>query len=185
MDAFSYLSVMLSIVLGLGITQLLQGFGRLMSARARVRPYWPALLWAVSLLVAQVQNWWSMFALRGRERWTFLDFALVLSNPILLYLLAALALPEQPEGEVDLEEHYYSHARWFFALFQLLLVFSVLKSTVLDGLRLDADRLVHAVWFVMAATAMVTRRRWFHAANAVFGAALLAIYIGALFTHLK
>ena len=56
MDAFSYLSVLLSIVLGLGITQLLQGFGRLMNARSRVRPYWPSLLWAVVLLVAHVQK---------------------------------------------------------------------------------------------------------------------------------
>ena len=101
MDAFSYLSVLLSIVLGLGITQLLQGFGRLMNARSRVRPYWPSLLWAVVLLVAHVQNWWSMFGLRGRAHWSFLDFALVLSNPILLYLLAALVLPENVEGDVD------------------------------------------------------------------------------------
>lgn len=173
-------------MLGLGITQLLQGFGRLMSARARVRPYWPALLWAVSLLFAHVQNWWSMFSLRERAHWSFLDFALVLSNPVLLYLLAALALPEKVDDEVDLESHYYNHARWFFALFQLLLIFSVLKAAALDGeLRLDRDRLVHAVWFVMAATAMLTRRRWFHAANAVFGAALLAVYIGALFAQLR
>lgn len=189
MDAFSYLSVLLSIVLGLGITQLLQGFGRLMSARSRVRPYWPSLTWAVALLFAHVQNWWSMFALRGRTQWSFADFALVLSNPVLLYLLAALALPERLDGEggeVDLEQHYYSHARWFFALLMLLLVFSVLKAWDIDGeLKLDADRLVHAIWFVASAIAMATRRRWFHAANAVFGAALLAAYIGALFAQLR
>lgn len=57
---------------------------------------------------------------------------------------------------------------------------------MLDGaLKLDADRLRQAVWFVMAAIAMITRRRWFHAANAVFGAALLAVYIGRLFAQLR
>ena len=185
MDAFSYLSVLLSIVLGLGITQLLQGYGRLMSARSRVRLYWPALLWAVSLLFAHVQNWWSMFSLRSRAHWNFLDFALVLSNPVLLYLLAALVLPEKMEGEVDLEAHYYDHSRWFFALLLLLITFSVAKAAVLDGaIKLDADRLLQAIWFVLAAIALVTRRRWFHAANAVFGAVLLAVYIGTLFAQL-
>ncbi len=51
-----------------------------------------------------------MFSLRSRAHWSFFDFVLVLSNPILLYLLAALALPEEVDGEVDLEEHYYSHS---------------------------------------------------------------------------
>ena len=46
MDAFSYLSVLISIVLGLGVTQLLTGFGRLIEARDRVRSYGPVLIWA-------------------------------------------------------------------------------------------------------------------------------------------
>ena len=38
-DAFSYLSVLLSIILGLAITQILQGLRRLMQARSRLRVY--------------------------------------------------------------------------------------------------------------------------------------------------
>ena len=41
-EEFQYLAVLLSIVLGLGVTQLLTGVGRLVQARGRVRPYWPA-----------------------------------------------------------------------------------------------------------------------------------------------
>lgn len=81
MDAFSYLSVLISIILGLAVTQVLQGFRGLMLARSRVRTYWPALVWAVLVLVICVQVWWAMFGLSQRTaaRWTFLDFGLVLS----------------------------------------------------------------------------------------------------------
>jgi hypothetical protein len=41
-DPFSYLSVLISIILGLGITQLLTGLGRLLQARAGTRLYAPA-----------------------------------------------------------------------------------------------------------------------------------------------
>ena len=41
MDAFSYLSVLLSIILGLAITQVLQGFRGLMLARS---PFWDEVL---------------------------------------------------------------------------------------------------------------------------------------------
>ena len=40
MDAFSYLSVLISIILGLAVTQALQGFRGLMLARSRVRASW-------------------------------------------------------------------------------------------------------------------------------------------------
>jgi len=41
MSAFDYLSVLISIILGLGIAQVLSGFGRLLNVRSRVRWYGP------------------------------------------------------------------------------------------------------------------------------------------------
>ena len=93
MDAFSYLSVLISIVLGLGITQLLSGMARWVAGRAEVRLYAPAVCWAFTLLLIHVQTWWTMFPLRLHKDWTFLQFAVVLLQPSILYLLAALALP--------------------------------------------------------------------------------------------
>ena len=65
MDRFSYLSVLISIILGLGITQLVTGLGRLIQARHRVRLYWPSVVWTGILLLIHVQTWWSMFGLRN------------------------------------------------------------------------------------------------------------------------
>ena len=93
MDEFGYLAVILSIILGLSVTQLLQGLSNVINARDRVRIYWPAIAWALLLLVIDIQAWWSMFGYRERHTWTFLQFAILLLETILLYLLAALALP--------------------------------------------------------------------------------------------
>ena len=90
MDAFSYLSVLLSIILGLAITQVLQGFRGLMLARSRLRSYWPSVAWAILLLVLDVQVWWAMYDLRFRHEWSFLGFAAVLAQTVPLYLLAGL-----------------------------------------------------------------------------------------------
>jgi hypothetical protein len=48
---FAYLSVLTSIVLGLGIARLLTGLGRLIQARGRGRLYWVPVLWALDLLL--------------------------------------------------------------------------------------------------------------------------------------
>ena len=57
-DAFNYLAVLLSIIIRLGMTQVLTATGRLIRHRAMVRFYWPPVLWAALLLLRR----------RGRDR---------------------------------------------------------------------------------------------------------------------
>ena len=70
MDPFSYLSVLISIILGLGITQLVTGLGRLIQARARIKFYAPTIAWVGLLLIIHVQTWWAMFGLRSQLQCT-------------------------------------------------------------------------------------------------------------------
>ena len=97
-EEFQYLAVLLSIVLGLGVTQLLTGVGRLVQARARVRAYWPPLAWVGLLLLIHVQTWWAMFDLRDHRGWTLLKFLVVLATPACLSLMTALVLPDVAEA---------------------------------------------------------------------------------------
>src|SRR3954451_11298092 len=61
MDEWGFLSVVVSIILGLSITQLLQGISEVINERDRVRFYQPAVGWSVLLLIVDVQAWWAMF----------------------------------------------------------------------------------------------------------------------------
>lgn len=189
MDAFSYLSVLISIILGLAVTQVLQGFRGLMLARSRVRTYWPALVWAVLTLVICVQVWWAMFGLSQRPaaRWTFLDFSLVLLQTVPLYLMAGLVLPDiDAERGLDLREHYYAHHRWFFALLVLLLLISILKARVLvDAWPEPADVAFQLAFAVGAALGAWTRREWYHRLLAPLAVIGVIAYIGTLFGHLQ
>lgn len=186
MDSFSYLSVLVSIILGLGITRLLTGLGQQIEFRDEVRSYGPSLAWAVVLLLVHVQAWWTLFGLRDHEAWTFVEFLVVLLQPITLYLLAALVLPTVGRGApVDLRAHYYEQARWFFGLFGVLLVVSLGKDLTLEGALPDATNVAfHGVFLMLAATAAVTRREAFHRANAAATVLLLTAYIAALFARL-
>ncbi|MFI4920656.1 MAG: dTDP-4-dehydrorhamnose 3,5-epimerase family protein, partial [Gammaproteobacteria bacterium] len=105
MDAFSYLSVLIAIILGLAITQILKGFRSLLHAREHVRMYWPSLVWAVLVLIIAVQSWWAMFGLREYRDWTFLAFSVLLLQTALTYMLAALVLPDfNAHRSVDLRK---------------------------------------------------------------------------------
>lgn len=187
MDAFSYLSVLFSIILGLAITQLLQGLGRLLQERRRVRGYWPVPLWALLLLAVAVQTWWAMFGLRNQSSWSFGGFAVVLLHITLIFLLTALVLPDfSAGGEIDLRANYYGHARWFFGIAAAVVVASLLKDVVLTGALPDrTNTAFHVAFFAFSAAAAWTQREWFHKAQALAMSALFGLYVVLLFTRLQ
>src|SRR5437762_9502684 len=164
MDAFSYLSVLLSIIIGLGLTQLLTAAGRLIRHRDRVRVDWLPLLWAGVLLVVFVQVWWSMFGLRLYREWTFLAFMMVLAQTATLYLMAAVVLPEQVEDAgVDLRAYYERQHRWFFGFFLATLVISIAKDLIINRQLPDGANLAfHGLMATACLAAFLTRRRRVH-----------------------
>jgi hypothetical protein len=186
MDEFSYLSVLISIILGLGITRLITGLGRIIEARRHVRLYWPVVGWIGLLLIIHVQTWWAMFGLRGHRDWTFFAFLVVLAHPILLYLLAALVLPEIGSAPVDLRANYYEQSRWFFGISLLVIAVSLGRDLVLDGSLPDAlNTGIQLCFFVLGSIAMFTRRPRFHEILIPINVALYSIYVGALFARLR
>jgi hypothetical protein len=186
MDAFSYLSVLLSIVLGLGLTQILTATGRLIRHRDRVRVHWLPLLWAGVLLLIYVQVWWSMYGMRQRREWTFLAFGVVLAQTATLYVMAAVALPEEidPAG-TDLGDYFDRQHRWFFGFFLATLAVSVVKDLILGGQLPDRLNLAfHAVFAVGCLAGMFISRRRYQEILAIGFAVGLLSYIGILFSRL-
>lgn len=187
MDQFSYLSVLLSIILGLAITQVLKGFRGILLGRARVRLYWPVLVWAAGLLVMCVQSWWATFGLRDVTNWTFTQFAVVLLQMVFTYMLAALVFPDFFGDEtVDLRGHYYAHARWFFAIFIAMLLTSLAKDLVISGHLTDRTNVAfHLAFIASSLIATLTRREWYHKAFSLGGIGTFAVYTLILFSRLR
>jgi hypothetical protein len=186
MGEFEYLSVLISIILGLAITQILTGYRGLVLCRARVRAYWPSLIWTVVLLLVAVQSWWSMFGLRNVVDWSFADFAVVLAQTVVLYLLTGLVLPEFfNEPQVDLREHYLQHRQLFFGGVIMLVAVSLAKDVIISGRLPSAPNVAFQVVMALAAAgAMATTRPWYHLTLAPATLASFLAYIAALFARL-
>ena len=187
MDEFSYLSVLISIILGLAVTQILQGFRGLLLSRARIRVYWPVIAWAFLLLLVCFQHWWSMFGMRNRHDWTFLQFATVLLNAILIYMVTGLVFPDFfGEEVVDLKENFYAHRGWLFSLAFATIVVSVCKDVVLGGqLPHPTNLTFHAIFGVTLLLGALTSRERYHKTLVVFGIAAFVLYIILLYTRMQ
>jgi hypothetical protein len=186
-DTFGYLSVLLSIIVGLGLTQMLTAGGRLIRHRNRVRADWLPLLWAAVLVVVYVQVWWSMFGLRLHASWSFAEFLIVLLQAAALYMMAAVALPEEAgETGVDLAVYYDEQHQWFFGFFLAALVTSVVKDVVIGGRLPSGVNLGFHLFFAVAALlGIVSRSRRVQEGVGLACAAAIAAYIALLFAQLR
>jgi hypothetical protein len=185
-DAFSYLSVLLSIILGLAITQILQGYRGLLLARGRVTFYAPTMVWTVLLLFITAQAWWSSFGLARHRNWTFPQFSAVLLQMVLLYMMCGLVLPDIPREEaVDLKAHFYREHRPFFAAFLLMLAASVAKDGILEGRLPSNENLTfHGIFAALCVAGYLVRAPRFHEIITPLGALIMAAYIALLFFRL-
>ena len=80
------------------------------------------------------QSWWASFGLRTHESWSFLSFAAILLQMALMYIMAAVVLPDAPAGEpVDLADHFDRHRVALFGFLLAVLAASVAKDVLIDG----------------------------------------------------
>ena len=69
--AFEYLTVLISVVIGLSVTSFLTNVARIIHVRADVTISWVQLLWSVTILIWTIAFWWFTFVLAEQQQWTY------------------------------------------------------------------------------------------------------------------
>jgi hypothetical protein len=185
-DSFAYLSVFISIILGLAVAHLLTGVGALIRSRGDLKWWWPTPLWMATTFLIQIQTWWAMFTLRSVEQWSFAAFLVVLLQPVAIFMMAALIVPQTGGPTTDLKDEYFREFRWFFSALLLALAASLAKNLILTGSFPESRNLAaHVLFIAIAAAGIASRSARVHMILAILGLALLSGYIALLFTTLS
>jgi len=126
MSNFEYASVLVSIVLALGIADILRFIADAFRESGSRRLYWVHMLWILLLLELHVEFWWRM--------WDFRDvldvgprLAFLLLGPAVLFVATRTLLPTS-RGETDMQQLYFQQKTAFFVLLLLLNVWSLIAS---------------------------------------------------------
>ena len=93
-DLYLHVKVVISIIVGLCITTLLNGFARFVQHPKRAKVSILHLGWAASLLLWIIHFWWWEFRLTMIQQWHLCDLLLrhSLRDPLLLSMHAALSV---------------------------------------------------------------------------------------------
>jgi hypothetical protein len=129
-----YLSVLVSIIVGLGMSQVLTCVGNLLVDRRRVRFYWPWALAATMVFLVYIQFWWSTFTVVEAAARNFFGFVLFLLSPVALFLSAVVLLPDfEQDGVIDLKAHFFENHRLYYGFLALVPLLNFVRSLAVSG----------------------------------------------------
>jgi hypothetical protein len=182
---FEYLLLLAAVILGLAITDLALSLNRLLGAGARVRWDWLSPLAAIVAFLKIVTQWWSWYgAAPIAKGLTFGMFVGVLVSALLLYLLAAAALPDNvDEPIIDLRAYFASITRRFWLLFA---AHWALANAVNQWVEVQIDNsrpVLFSPYYLivpLAVSLAFVRIRWL---QTIFLLAFIAFYMVQSFGH--
>ena len=140
--AFEYATGLFAVLIGLAVVDLATSFHRLLRSSTRVRWDPLALMAALYALCLVVAMWFDLWGVRHFDATRgFFFYLSFIAEFLVLFLVAAASLPDQPAEGTDLRE-YYEHTRRY--LWTLLVIFQALY--VADGVyfsRGESARIPH------------------------------------------
>jgi len=140
MTPFDYVTVLISIILGLGITQIITGVADIIHQWEKVKLYWPHLLWIVFVFFLHVEEWWVIYGLRTVQVWKLPMFLFVILYPINLFILARILFSFSTGGaKTDFKEFYYNNYKKFFIGVMALSVLAILENLFVSHLKLTGQ----------------------------------------------
>src|SRR6476620_5264616 len=88
MPTFEHLSVLVSIVVGLSVSQVLFGLGQLVRRRGTYEVDALYLLCNLIVLLVLVDSWWAVFSWHDAPKWSYRGTWFVLINPLIVTMAA-------------------------------------------------------------------------------------------------
>ena len=184
MSAFEYLSVFISIILGLAVVHLLGGVSLIIDQRVRARLDAMHLLWVLNMFTLITWVWWGNWQLNDVIAFSPMHYVAMVLFSVVVYLMCGLLFPVRGKEVEDFQEQFEMNRSRFFYLGLSLAVAAALKGHVDRQVLEEPDTVERAISLVTMAVLFViaanTRQRIFHISLAV---AFLLLLLRLIFTE--
>jgi hypothetical protein len=164
MEIFDLATTLISIIIGIGLTEMFGNLHRLIRNRARVRWDWLPVVWATVLLTLVVNYWWAIYqGIVGIDKLgSAAELGLVLIQPIVMFLLLASVLPSfAADRRWDMPRYYEEHRRTFIATFLVYQCVTAAVALVVGTWGWNPASLIRTlIVLLLVMTLVFNTRRW-------------------------
>jgi hypothetical protein len=167
MSKLEYLLTFLSIIIALGVSDILISLHRMLKIRDQIRWHWIPLAWAAILMMAILNIWFAIhFYLDDKLSETAAGFIFILLPIIFVLLLCMAIFPDHPDKEEkDLLKWYFNNKNYIFVLFVLNWIsFNFIKvfQQLHDSVPFKPQQLTLLIPVVLYAILISSRKVWIH-----------------------
>ncbi len=160
MSSFEFIVTLMSIVVGLGVTNLLAGAGRAFYRREKNPMDEVRIVLTAATLLLLVLQWWVTFKWNTDLKWSFDEFLVLIVWTITLYLLTVFLYPPDLSEEEEHQARFERNRVGFYSTFILMCLLDITQT----GIR---GELFHPIWYLpyashyalIASGGLIARRR--------------------------
>ena len=144
MDQFEYVMVLVSIIIGLGITHILVGIGgiidRLSRKSDRLELSLAHAAWLGFCFAWLVMFWWWEYRFSTRvSDWTMGLYLFLVCYAVTLFLLQAVLVPRTWDGVMSLKDYFLERRAWFYSLLGFVTILDMIDSYLKGGFQYILD----------------------------------------------
>jgi hypothetical protein len=179
MTPFEYVSVLISIILGLGITQIVTGIADVIQNWRSAKLYLPHGLWVVFVFFLHIQEWWVLYEMRTITTWKLPVFLFTILYPIGLFILARLLFPVYTLNQATVfKAFYYSNYNKYFGTAVILITLSIINNVFISSYTLwDQSVQLSLLALLSFLIYKKPKAEWVHLVSAII---LLLVLLGSL-----
>ena len=184
MSAFEYLSVFISIILGLAVVHLLGGVSLILDRRVTARLFWVHMAWVLNMFSLITWVWWGNWQLNDIESFSQVHYVAMVLFAVVIYLMCGLLFPVKGNEVEDFHEQFEMNRVRFFYLGEALIIAALLKGYVDRQVLAEPDTLERALMLgtlaLLFGIASRTKSQLFHGSLAL---AFFALTLRWIFTE--
>jgi len=141
MSSFEFISILMSIIIGLGVTNLLAGTGRAFYRRRQNPMDEVHVVFTAATLLVLVLNWWVAFKWNSEVAWSFDKFLALIVWTIALYMLTIFLYPPDLSQEEEHRGRFQQNRAGYYSTFIAFCLLDIAQTAIRGDL-------FHPIWYV-------------------------------------
>lgn len=163
MSSFEFIAALMSIIVGLGVTNLLAGMGRAFYRRGQNPIDGVHLVFTAATLLLLVLQWWVTFKWNTEVNWSFDKFLVLIVWAICLYMLTVFLYPPDLSEQEEQGDRFHRNRTGYYSTFIVMCLLDI-AQTAIHG------QILQPVWYLpyvghyalLAGGGLVARRRGYN-----------------------
>ena len=130
MSSFEFIAALMSIIVGLGVTNLLAGAGRAFYRRKENPLDEVHIVLTVATLLLLVLQWWVTFKWNTEVIWSFDRFLVLIVWTITLYLLTVFLYPPDLSEAEEHQRRFQRNRVGYYSVFIAMCVLDIVQTAI-------------------------------------------------------